>query len=911
VDGLRLDAIPYLYEREGTSCENLPETHAFLKKLRAHVDERFANRMLLAEANQWPEDTRAYFGDGDECHMAFNFPVMPRMYMAVQMEDRYPLVDIVQQTPQIPETAQWALFLRNHDELTLEMVTDEERDYMYRVFATDQRARINLGIRRRLAPLLNNDRSRIELLNGLLLSLPGTPIIYYGDEIGMGDNIYLGDRDGVRTPMQWSADLNAGFSAANPQQLFLPVNIDPEYRYESVNVASQERNPNSLLLWMRRLIRLRQQHPVFGSGDVEFLFPENSKVLCFLRHDEDEVILVVANLSRFSQFAELDLAEYDGWTPVELFGGTEFPDIGELPYLLTLGPHAFHWFRLTPRSRGSDGDAGELPTITSAANWEALFEHKRSRAVVEAALPAALAQRRWFAGKGRRITEASITGDLTVPLGGDRLPARILFATLTYAHGEPETYVIPVSYLDADEAEAFLHDHPGAGLIRVHPRAGAGLDGVICDAMAEELFTTRLLEILLSRRRIRAGAAEVRPISTRALRPLVADIPADEREYWLWPALHRGEQSNSTVFYGDRLALKLFRRSEPGINPDWELGRFLTEKAHFEETPAMAGALEYRGDDGTIRTLGVFQEVVANEGDGWSYFLDQLGSYYERLPGIDERRMMAESLPGLLERQPPPELAEELFGAMLQNVELLASRTADMHLALAGNHTDPAMRPERFTPHYQRSMYQSVRNRLRSALAVLSQRLTDVDPEVAVLAEDLLKHESVLQERLELVRDLHIDGLRMRIHGDYHLGQVLFTGRDFVVMDFEGEPAHSLSVRRLKRSPLRDVAGMLRSLDYAALVSATDYCDRFNVRRVRDLVFHSARYWSAVSAEVFLNTYLARTQGELLVEDQRATGVLLRCFLIEKAAYELEYEVNNRPDWLSIPIRGLLALAKG
>src|SRR6201993_3822767 len=338
VDGLRLDAIPYLYEREDTNCENLPETHKFLHELRAHVDAKFPNRMLLSEANQWPEDAAAYFGNADEAHMSFHFPLMPRMFMALQMEDRFPIVDIMEQTPALPEGCQWALFLRNHDELTLEMVTDEERDFMYRAYAPHPRARINLGIRRRLAPLLGNNRRRIELMNGLLFSLPGTPIIYYGDEIGMGDNIYLGDRNGVRTPMQWSADRNAGFSRANPQRLYLPVIIDPEYHYEAVNVEAQQNNTHSLLWWMKRLIALRKQFKAFGRGTLEFLFPENRRVLAFVRAYEEERVLVVANLSRFAQCVELDLAKFQGMTPLEIFGKADFPPITERPYFLSLGP---------------------------------------------------------------------------------------------------------------------------------------------------------------------------------------------------------------------------------------------------------------------------------------------------------------------------------------------------------------------------------------------------------------------------------------------------------------------------------------------------------------------------------------------------------------------------------------------
>ena len=362
VDGLRLDAVPYLFEREGTSCENLAETHAFLKVLRRHVDDRYRDRMLLAEANQWPEDAAAYFGAGDECHMAFHFPVMPRLFMAVHMEDRYPIIDILQQTPQIPEASQWALFLRNHDELTLEMVTDEDRDYMYQVYATDPQARINLGIRRRLAPLLSSNRRKMELLNSLLFSLPGTPVLYYGDEIGMGDNIYLGDRNGVRTPMQWSADRNAGFSQANPQRLYLPVIIDPEHHYETVNVEAQQQNLNSFLWWMKRLIILRKRYLAFGRGSIEFLYPSNRKVLVFVRRYGDEAILAVANLSRFVQYAELDLAAFKGMVPLELFGQSRFPPVGDLPYFLTLSPHGFYWFKLEPAKTAQS--SAPAPTLS-------------------------------------------------------------------------------------------------------------------------------------------------------------------------------------------------------------------------------------------------------------------------------------------------------------------------------------------------------------------------------------------------------------------------------------------------------------------------------------------------------------------------------------------------------------------
>ncbi|MGH2451091.1 MAG: maltose alpha-D-glucosyltransferase, partial [Candidatus Limnocylindria bacterium] len=483
IDGLRLDAVPYLFEREGTSCENLPETHAALKRLRAHVDERYQDRLLLAEANQWPEDAASYFGDDDECHMCFHFPLMPRLFMSLRMEDRFPLVDILAQTPPVPPGAQWALFLRNHDELTLEMVTDEERDYMYRVYTQDPEARINLGIRRRLAPLLGNLRRRIELMNGLLFSLPGTPVLYYGDEIGMGDNIYLGDRNGVRTPMQWSADRNAGFSQANRQRLFLPVIVDPEYHHEAINVEAQQQNPHSLLWWMKRLIALRKQHPAFGRGTLDFLHPANRKVLAFVRRHGEERILVVANLSRFVQAAELDLGEFSGSIPVELFGRTEFPPIGELPYFVTLGPHGFYWFALEPQP-APVGAAAEVPTLRYRGPWSALARGEAPG--LAEALPGYLRARRWFGGKARRVKAARIRDAVRVP--HPEAEAFVTFVEVSYTEGESETYVLPLTCAAPDRVDALVGAAPHALIARL-PDGSAMLD-----ATADPAFLHALLE---------------------------------------------------------------------------------------------------------------------------------------------------------------------------------------------------------------------------------------------------------------------------------------------------------------------------------------------------------------------------------------------------------------------------------
>jgi maltose alpha-D-glucosyltransferase/alpha-amylase len=429
VDGLRLDAVPYLYEREGTTSENLPETHAFLKVLRAHVDRRYGDRMLLAEANQWPEEAAAYFGDGDECHMAFQFPIMPRLFMALRAEDAFPILDIEAQTPAIPDGCQWALFLRNHDELTLEMVTEEERQYLYRTFARQPEARVNLGIRRRLAPLMRNSRRRIELMNGLLFSLPGTPIIYYGDEIGMGDNVFLGDRDGVRTPMQWSPDRNAGFSRAHPHRVYLPLVEDPEYHYAAVNVETQQANAGSLLWSTKHLIAMRKRYRAFGRGSLAFLATDNRCILAFLRCYEDERVLVVANLSRFLQVAELELGEHRESVPVQMVGRTPLRPTSDGKLVLTLGPHSIFWFSLertapdarSPAERDEPTERADAPApVVAVDGWHELVVG-RARARLESLLPAYLEQRGWFAGRTRRLLATRVVEAIPVPLPGARL----------------------------------------------------------------------------------------------------------------------------------------------------------------------------------------------------------------------------------------------------------------------------------------------------------------------------------------------------------------------------------------------------------------------------------------------------------------------------------------------------------
>ena len=813
VDGLRLDAIPYLYEREGTNGENLPESHQFLKQLRAHVDARYPNRTLLAEANQWPEEAAAYFGEGegDECHMAFHFPVMPRLFMALRMEDRFPIVDILAQTPPIPSRAQWALFLRNHDELTLEMVTDEERDYMWWAYSQDSEARLNLGIRRRLAPLLGNNRRRIELMKALLFSLPGTPVIYYGDEIGMGDNIYLGDRNGVRTPMQWSGDRNAGFSRGNRQRLYLPVILDPEYHYEAVNVEAQEANPQSLLNWMKRLIGLRKRYQAFGRGTIEFLHAENRKVLAFIRQHGEERILVVANLSRFSQFCQLDLSAHAGMVPIELFGSTEFPPIGDQPYWVMLGPHAFYWFSLEPQ-RVEPSQLVQTPELSLRD------------AQLQRALPAYLAQQRWFGARSRKIKEVTVAD--TVPIAN----AVLKVADVTYQTGDAETYALPLC---------------------------SNGDGEVVDALSEPAFNHLLLEAIARRRRFKGAAGDVVTLPT----PHLARLRSDDDD--LAPRLSTAEQTNNSVIFGERLILKLFRKVEDGVQPDLEMSHFLTE-AGFPNIAVLAGAALYRRDRGRNAVLAMLQAYVPNQGDAWSHALGEL------------------SADGVIERYRP-------FAG------LLGRRTAEMHLALASRPDDPAFAPDPTLSGDARSVYQSIRSMAVQVLPLVRQRLDRLSDAAGGDAELVLDSWERLHERLRRLLNRPISARRIRCHGDYHLGQVLFTGGDFVVIDFEGEPSRPLRERRLKRWALKDVAGMLRSFAYAGLAAEA----------------HQGEAWAAAAGESFLQAYVETAAGApFLPRDVDERELLLDVMLIEKALYELRYELNHRPQWVHIPLRGLADLVR-
>jgi maltose alpha-D-glucosyltransferase/alpha-amylase len=863
VDGLRLDAVPYLYEEEGTSCENLPRTHDFLKKLRAHVDARYPGRMLLAEANQWPEDAIAYFGDGDECHMCFHFPLMPRLFMALHLENQLPIVDILQQTPPIPGNCQWATFLRNHDELTLEMVTDEERDYMWRVYAHELRARINLGIRRRLAPLLGNDRRKIELLNALLFSLPGTPIVYYGDEIGMGDNIFLGDRDGCRTPMQWNADRNAGFSRANPQRLYLPVNIDPLYRFEAVNVEAQAANSTSLLWWMRRVVNLRKQHKVFGTGALHMLETDNRKVLAFVREDDNERILVCANLSRYPQHLSVDLSRWTGLVPRELFGHTRFPAVAEGRYPLTLSGHGFLWLALEPDRHEPPSAEAPVPEVVSRADWTALLD---SPSALTDALPQAVLHRRWYAGKTRSVTHVDVIDAVRIE------QSWLMIACFTYSEGEPESYVIPIGFAEGEDAARIEQERAWSILVRIRGK------GILYDASADPAFQQRLLLAIARKSRFPGHAGEIAGVATPLFREFKGTGGPPE------PTLPRADQSNTSVFYGDRMVLKLYRRVAEGPNPEVELGRFLGETAGFEHAAKVCGLLEYRVPHAESWVIGVLHGYVPNQGDAWAHTLDTLARYYER---------------SLSENGAHPETDDAV---------LLARRTAEMHRALASG-TDRALLPEPFTPHYQRSLYQSMRNRLLEANGVLRRMLPTLPDELRPVAERVLAGEQHLLRRISGIKDMRIDALRTRTHGDYHLGQVLFTGRDFVIVDFEGEPARPLSERRLKRTPLRDVAGMLRSFHYAAWTSLHQQLTRFNLASSPEGIARleeAARKWVDQVSAAYLSAWTESVGvPPLLPDPPEARAVLLEAYILEKAAYELVYELNNRPHMVRVPLLAL------
>ncbi|MGH8427417.1 MAG: maltose alpha-D-glucosyltransferase [Gammaproteobacteria bacterium] len=878
VDGMRLDAVPYLVERDGTNNENLPETHEILKRIRAEVDRHYPGRMLLAEANQWPEDVSAYFGSGDECHMAFHFPLMPRMYMAIAQEDRHPITDIMRQTPAIPANCQWAIFLRNHDELTLEMVTDRERDYLWQHYAADRRMRINLGIRRRLAPLMDNDRSRIELMNALLFSMPGTPVLYYGDEIGMGDNVFLGDRDGVRTPMQWSPDRNAGFSRADPAALYLPPVMNAQYGHEALNVEAQQKSPSSLLNWMRRMIAVRNSRPSLGRGTQRFLFPRNRHVLVYLREFEGVTILCVFNLGRSAQAIELELADYRGRIPIELFGRTPFPPISERDYPLTLPGYGWFWFVLASAEEAPAWYAPvpeftpEYVTLVARRGLAELDEENVRGALEREVLPPWLGAQRWFAGKSEGISRPRIVslGELHDENG----ESFWLVAAEVTANDEVQRYFLPLG-LDADDGGGRTDQTPYT-LARV--RRGARLSALL-DAAVLPDFAHTLLEAMAEERTVAGTGGQLRFSRTATL--ATGDIePAPLR-------LLGVEQSNTSARYGEGVVLKIYRRLSVGVNPELEMLRFLT-RAGYGNTAPLLGALEWMDEGGKPTALAAAYRFLPNQGDGWSYTLDYLGRALE--------------VAALAEPQDKAHHA-----GYLTVVTLLGRRTAELHRALASDRHDHAFAPQplsaRDTHGWTREA-QAVARRAFTALRRMRRRLPQAAIEPATM---LLAREREIRKKFDELGSALAGTQKFRVHGDLHLGQVLAHENDWYILDFEGEPERSLAARRAKRSPLKDVAGMLRSFDYAAATAAREVASRAGL--APDALSTAAHEWLVASADAFLEGYLAAAEGLPGVPVERATlERLLNLFRLEKALYEVYYEAANRPDWLPIPLAGALYL---
>ncbi|MCC7417739.1 MAG: maltose alpha-D-glucosyltransferase [Acidobacteria bacterium] len=911
VDALRLDAVPYLCVREGTNNENLPETHEVLKHMRRELDRSYPNRMLLAEANQWPSDVRAYFGDGDECHMAFHFPLMPRMFMAIRQEDRHAITEILLQTPDIPESCQWALFLRNHDELTLEMVTDEERDYMYAAYAADPQMRLNVGIRRRLAPLIENNRMRFELLHGLLFSLPGTPVVYYGDEIGMGDNIYLGDRNGVRTPMQWSGDRNGGFSRVDPARLFAPAIMDPVYGYQAINVEAQERAPFSLLNWLKRLIAMRKQHRVFGRGALQLVGCANRKVLAYLRRDERETVLVAANLSPFVQPAELQLEAFAGLIPVEMTGLTEFPRIEDRPYPLTLGPYACYWLTLQPASRQAAGRAADpsdhdaaiaqsMPSLFVGADWQGILDGSTRVLLEKRALIPFIERQRWFASKARRIAAARFFD--WAPLRKGAYPAFLAVAAVDFDRGPSERYFMPLALMPREPADRLLRELPGAVLSRI---TGAR-KGALVDAFYDDEFCGRLLEAIESRRDLPSRHGRIRGVAWAAA-PAPPDTPKIVRA--------GADQSNSLALVNDRAALKLIRRVEPGTNPELEVGRHL--HAHgFTRTPQVLGALEYHDPAGPDTLLALAQTLAGHQGSGWDFTIDELRRYYERVQARTSRTDSGDASADAPARPTPPNVEgvdgpPPFFAAVeawyLASAATLGRRTAEMHLALAGG-AEPAFAPEPLTHADLDALAGAMRTRATAALDLLEGRLLSLPEEVRTRASALLAVRDALLLRFDRIRGLAAPGLRTRVHGDYHLGQVLRAEEDFVILDFEGEPARTIEERRAKQSPVKDVAGMIRSFSYAAhaaMLAASIHAPD----RVPELEAW-ADEWQHWISHAFVSAYLNAIGQAGLVPSGDSFRPLLEAMLLDKAAYELAYELNARPDWVWIPITGMLKLLR-
>lgn len=888
VDGFRLDAVPYLYEREGTNGENLPETHTFLKKLRSYIDERYEGTCFLAEANMWPEDSASYFGNGDECHMNYHFPVMPRMFMSLQREDRYPITDIFDQTPAIPETCQWATFLRNHDELTLEMVTDEERDYMYKVYAKDPKARINLGIRHRLAPLMDNDRRRIELMNSLLFALPGTPVIYYGDEIGMGDNFYLGDRDGVRTPMQWSPDRNAGFSATNPQKLYLPVIIDPQYHYESVNVETQKSNTSSLYWYMKRIINMRKKYKAFGRGDINFINVDNPKILAFTRNYENETLLIVVNLSKYPQAAELDLHDYIGYTPSEVFSKNHFPLVKEgAPYLLTMGPHSYYWFVLNKKETEILKEE-RLPLIR-LKQWDEITSADTVDFLETFVLADYLKKVNWFIGKNRFIH--SVTVSSKNPLQINSCSAFVFIIEVAYENGLPESYFLPVAFTRGDEARSLKSDYPTSVIADL---LIGEEDGVLTDALYLQSIHQCFVRMLAGIEPSGAFQLSVKD----EFKSYVKEHPE------IRSRMHEGEQLNTNITFDNKYFLKIFRKIDRGITPDIEISRYLSEEVHFEYSPPYIGSIDLKLDYPV--SIGLLEIMVENHGTGLTFMQERVNNYIERILSRDREVIRKYEIKGSLVNpvsygELTEELKEFIGNTGAEQARLIGIRTAELHLALAAG-TTPEFRPEEFSLHYQRSLYSGLQSLGREAFQTLERRWPYLPEEFRDSARQLYGQRNHLMDKLKKIYEKKYDVVKTRIHGFFGLREILLTGKDLMIHNYNGNPLRSYSERKLKRSPIRDLAGMIRSIYY---VVYEGFLSNTQIRKEElTELLPFADSWAHYITNFLLRGYYDTIQDKPFIpSDQSDRKIMIEAYIIENALHYLNYDLKTRPQKAIIPIR--------
>ena len=879
VDGFRLDAIPYLCERDGTNNENLPETHEVIRRLRAELDKYAKGKALLAEANQWPEDVQYYFGNSDECHMAYHFPLMPRIYMAIAQEDRFPITDIMRQTPDIPSDCQWALFLRNHDELTLEMVTDVERDYLWSTYANDPRARINVGIRRRLAPLMDNDRRKIELMNSLLLSFPGTPIIYYGDEIGMGDNIYLGDRNGVRTPMQWTPDRNGGFSRADPARLYAPIIMDSVYGYEAVNVEAQSRSLSSLLSAMKKLIAVRKSTLAFGRGSITFIRPANRAVLAYVRQLGDEAILCVANLSRSAQATELDLSAFRDRVPLEMLGRTHFPAIGELPYMITLAPYGFYWFQLQERDKSEPAAPSIVPefetlVVPVGATWVSLA---RTRSVFESdVLPGHLARSRWFPVHTASTIHPTLTSAIPFCDIGDNRPWLAFFQV---AEDEPKSrYVMPM------QIEWVRFDRE-----RYNPNALAAVrqgarEGTLLDVATTPIFIGLLLRNLGHRQTIEESGLKLEFTPTSRFPSRQVRLP--ERV-----SLSDGAPLSSTLLIDSDYTVKLFRKLESGINPEIEIGRFLTEVAGFANTPAMLGSAELIESD-QRNAVVIVHAQVGNQGDAWTV----TAAYLDRL--LETQRLLRDN--GRTRQ------SEEQV-AYMRNLSQIGRRTAELHLALASASTSADLTPEAIQPQDIARWATAISQSAESACQSLKRRRHSFGEADRALVEKLLARQDKLHERLTELLPATTSGLNMRLHGDFHLGRVLIVKDDVFLTGFEGDLQRPIEERRRKAPAARDVASLIWSIEAAsqaarerALHLVPDEHGRLGV---------ALSEWTGRATATFIDTYRELMSGSSIWPAERvAAQGMVDFFLLEKAFDVLESDLVQRAEAVPATIGRILRI---